>query len=372
MQKNAAVSSRVHGGRWTEFAGRFMIPLIDPKTEYVDLNTATPPLSEPRCLVGDIGGTHVRFGISAADGRVDRVRVLRCAEFSGPVEALHHYQQLEGLRLPRIACFGIANPVTGDDVAMTNHHWHFSVDALRRAFGLQRLLLVNDFTALALSLPLLRLDQRHVLGGGAALAGQAIGLIGPGTGLGVSGLVPVAHGYVPLQSEGGHVTLAARTRREAELLDGFRQRYDHVSAERVLSGPGLVVLHDVVRAIERQPPAPLSSAEISARAIANACPYCVEALHHFCALLGTVAGDLALTIGARGGVYLGGGIIPQLGDFFAHSAFRQRFEDKGRFSAYLARVPTFVIDAPYAALSGAAAALKSPVRVGFDAVEQAQ
>lgn len=177
---------------------------------------------------------------------------------------------------------------------------------------------------------------------------------------------------MPLQGEGGHVTLAARNRREADIIAWFRQHGEHVSAERVLSGPGLVALHDAVRALSGQPASSLPGNQISARAIANTCPYCTEALHLFCALLGTVAGDLALTLGARGGIYLGGGIIPQLGDFFARSAFRQRFEDKGRFSAYLAQIPTFIIDAPYAALSGATAALKSPLCIGYESAERAQ
>ncbi len=323
-------------------------------------------------LVGDIGGTHARFAIAAENGRVDHVQVLQCAQFADPEQAIRHYLQLTGLPLPSSAAFGIANPVTGDDMMMTNHHWRFSAAALRAALGLQRLLLVNDFTALALALPLLQAHQRHAVGGGRIVAGAAIGVLGPGTGLGVSGLVAAAEHYVPLQGEGGHVTLAARNRREADVIDCLRQDDQHVSAERVLSGPGLVSLHDAVRALAGQQKASLRSTEISARAIANSCPYCSEALHLFCALLGTVAADLALTLGARGGIYLGGGIIAQLGEFFVRSAFRQRFEDKGRFSAYLAQIPTFIIDAPYAALSGAAVALESPLCIGYQSTERAQ
>lgn len=322
--------------------------------------------------MGDIGGTHARFGIADEQGRVERVRVFRCEAFSGPDEAIREYLQLEKVSLPLIAAFGIANPVADDQVVMTNHRWRFSIEALRRSLGLKRLLLVNDFTALALSVPLLGFDQRHALGRGEALPGQAIGVIGPGTGLGVSGLLPTAQGYVPLQGEGGHVTLPARNHREAALIDWLGRQYPHVSAERVLSGPGLVALHDAVRALAGEAPVPLTSAEISARASANTCTLCVETLHHFCAMLGTVASDLALTLGARGGVYLGGGILPHIESFFVRSGFRQRFEDKGRFSAYLARIPTFVIKAPFAALSGAAIALNQPTRIGYEAAEQAQ
>lgn len=323
-------------------------------------------------LVGDIGGTHARFAIADANGRLDHVRVLRCAQFADPEQAIRHYLALTGLALPSTAAFGIANPVSGDAVVMTNHHWRFSVAALRAAIGLQRLLLLNDFTALALALPLLQVHERHAVGGGQIVTGAAIGVLGPGTGLGVSGLVAAAGHYVPLQGEGGHVTLAARNRREADVIDCLRQHDEHVSAERVLSGPGLIILHDALRAMAGQPAASLPSTEISARAIASTCPYCMEALHLFCALLGTVAADLALTLGARGGVYLGGGILGQLGRFFTRSAFRQRFEDKGRFSAYLAQIPTFIIDAPYAALSGAAIALESPLCIGYESTERAQ
>ena len=323
-------------------------------------------------LVGDIGGTHARFAIADANGRLDHVRVLRCAQFTDPEQAIRHYLALTGLALPSAAAFGVANPVSGDEVVMTNHHWRFSAAALRAALGLQRLLLLNDFTALALALPLLQVHERHAVGGGQIVTGAAIGVLGPGTGLGVSGLVAAAGHYVPLQGEGGHVTLAARNRREADVIDCLRQHDEHVSAERVLSGPGLIILHDALRAMAGQPAASLPSTEISARAIASTCPYCMEALHLFCALLGTVAADLALTLGARGGVYLGGGILGQLGRFFTRSAFRQRFEDKGRFSAYLAQIPTFIIDAPYAALSGAAIALESPLCIGYESTERAQ
>ncbi|ENO84502.1 glucokinase [Thauera linaloolentis] len=337
----------------------------------LDTVRQTPPAAQAR-LVGDIGGTHARFGIADGAGAVGAILVLPCSAFDGPAGAIRHYLGQLSVPCPRTAAFGIANPVTGDDVAMTNHPWRFSADALRRSLGLERLLLLNDFTALALSLPLLRPEERHPVGGGSALDGHAIGLIGPGTGLGVSGLVAAGGDHVPLQSEGGHVTLAARDHREAALIDWFRRHHGHVSAERVLSGPGLASLHDAVRALAGQRAMPLPGAEVSARAMSGACPYCAEALHHFCAMLGTVTADLALTLGARGGVYLGGGIIPQLGGFFARSAFRRRFEDKGRFSGYLASIPTFVIATPYAALRGAAAALANPIRVGHEAAEGAQ
>lgn len=319
-------------------------------------------------LVGDIGGTNARFAIVTAPGaQPTHIRVLPCAGYAGPAEAIRDYLRLEGLEPPPVAAFGIANPVTGDHVAMTNHHWAFSVEGLRAELDLARLLLINDFTALALSLQQLGSTEREQLGGGEPVAAHTIGLIGAGTGLGISGLVPCGAGYVPLEGEGGHVTLAASNAREANIIAVLAERYGHVSAERALSGPGLVALHDAIRRLEDESPLALDSAEISARGLAGSCPFCVETLHTFCALLGSVAGDLALTLGARGGVYVGGGIVPRLGGFFAASAFRARFEAKGRFAAYLAPIPTYVIHAPYAALLGAAQALEMPLAVGCDA-----
>lgn len=326
-------------------------------------------LREPvACLVGDVGGTNARFAIVPEAGcQPIHVRTLPCADHPDIEQAIRAYLSLEGLSMPSVAAIGIANPITGDQVSMTNHHWAFSVEGLRAALGLDRLLLINDFTALAMSLPQLLPTERTQVGGGSPLAGHAIGLLGAGTGLGISGLIPCSEHHVPLSGEGGHITMPAFNAREAEILAVLGERYGHVSAERILSGPGLVALHDAIVRLAGEPERELTSAEISSRGLAGTCPLCVDTLHTFCAMLGTVAGDLALTLGARGGVYVGGGIVPRLGGFFGASAFRQRFEQKGRFAAYLANIPTYVIVAPYPALLGAARALESPLSMGCDA-----
>lgn len=319
------------------------------------------PLDPYPRLLGDIGGTYARFAIATEPGaRPGRVRTLVCADYAGPEQAIRAYLDLECVELPAVAAFGIANPITGDLVAMTNHQWRFSIEALRCGLGLERLLLINDFTALALALPLLQPSEVEQVGAGAPQPDQPIGLIGAGTGLGVSGLLPGPGGHVPLTGEGGHVSLPATNDREASLIALLAQRYGHVSAERVLSGPGLVALHDAIRQLDGAPPETLASAEISRRGLAASCPHCVDTLSCFCAMLGTVAGNLALTLGAHGGVYVGGGIVPRLGHFFSESAFRQRFESKGRFSAYLGRIPTYVIHASNPALLGASRALDLP------------
>lgn len=331
------------------------------------------PLPEPAPyprLVADIGGTHVRFALIDRPGAEMRaLRTLRCADFAGPLGALQAWLADTGATLPAVAAFGIATPVAGDEVVMTNHPWRFSVEALRSALGLQRLMVVNDFSALALALPGLAqvAGACERIGGGEAQPDAAIGLLGAGTGLGVSGLIPAAGGRVPLQGEGGHVSLPASTPREAQMVARLAARYGHVSAERVLSGPGLVALYEALCELDGVPAEPLSAEAVSARGLGGSCRHCVEALSMFCALLGTVAGDLALTLGARGGIYIGGGIVPRLGTFFAASAFRARFEAKGRYQPYLARIATWVIRAPQAALSGACAALDACIPLGHTA-----
>ena len=185
----------------------------------------------------------------------------------------------------------------------------------------------------------------------------AIAVIGPGSGLGMSALVPTRDGWIVLPGEGGHATMAPGDTRESQVLDRMRQRYDHVSAERVLSGPGLVNLYNVLCEIEGVKAAPFQPAQITDPRIAQEDPRCAEAVAMFCAMLGTVAGNLALTLGARGGLYIAGGIVPKLGAAFAGSGFRTRFEAKGRLRAYLAEIPSFVITHPVPAFLGAVSVL---------------
>lgn len=311
-------------------------------------------------LLADVGGTNARFAWLAADGApIGQVQVLPCAQHASLADAVRHYLTLEGLPPPRSMAMGIATPVVGDLVRMTNHHWSFSQQALQAELGLDLLLVLNDFTALALALPSLPASQLRQIGGGAPLADRPKALLGPGTGLGVSGLVPAPSGWIPLAGEGGHITLAAHDDREEALIRHLRQRYGHVSAERALCGAGLVALYEAVCSVDGREADTLLPSDVSARCLAGTDTACAEALSHFCALLGSVAGDLALTLGAHGGVYIGGGIAPRLGDYLATSRLRERFEDKGRFQTYLASIPLLVIDASISpALDGAARALQ--------------
>jgi glucokinase len=311
-------------------------------------------------LIADLGATNARFAL-VEGGRVVHARVLRCADYPSLVTAAGAYLDLvEPARPPRRAAIAIACPVVGDTVSMTNHAWSFSISELREQLALDRLEVVNDFTAQALAVLHLAPGDRTQVGGGAAEAGHPIGVIGPGTGLGVSGLIPSRERWTPLAAEGGHVTMAAVTEREAEVLRRLRLRFAHVSAERVLSGMGLANLHETLAAIDGQDVPAREPGEVTEAALGRSDPVCVEAVEMFCAMLGTVAGNLALTLGALGGVFIAGGIVPRLGTFFAASPFRERFESKGRFRAYLSAIPTYVVTHPMPAFLG----LKSVLEEG--------
>ncbi|WP_342133293.1 glucokinase [Hydrogenophaga sp. OTU3427] len=315
---------------------------------------------QPR-LLADIGGTNARFAWQAhAGAAIEDQITLPCANYPTVEAAVRDYLGRIRREPPQVCGMAIANPVVGDQVRMTNHHWSFSISALREALGWRRLEVLNDFTALALALPHLGADELHMIGGGAALPGAAIGLLGPGTGLGVSGLLPDGRGgWVPLQGEGGHVSLAPVGAREQWVVRALHERHGHASAERAVSGMGLVAIHHALcQADGVKPPEPWSAADVTAAALAGGDTRCQEALSMMCAFLGSVAGNLALTLGAKGGIYIGGGIVPRLGAWFARSPFRERFEAKGRFQPYLAEIPTWVIQSQHPpALRGAAEAL---------------
>ena len=317
--------------------------------------------SYPR-LLGDVGGTNARWAWQARAGAApERVRTLACKDFHVVDACIAQYLLDESLPAPRHAAFGIATAVTGDAVQMTNHPWRFSIAGLRASLGLERLLVLNDFEALAQAVPSLGAGDLRPVGSGVAVVGASMAVLGAGTGLGVSGLVADGRGgWSPIVGEGGHVTLAAGNAREASLLAVLRERFGHVSAERALSGPGLVNLYEAVCVLDGEAVESLAPADVLARALGEAsarCVQCEEALATFAALLGSVAGNLALTLGARGGVYIGGGIVPRLGAQFDALPFRARFEDKGRFRSYLAAIPSWVITAEAPALLGAARAL---------------
>jgi glucokinase len=305
-------------------------------------------------LLADVGGTNARFALETAPLRFQAVAVLACADYQSLGDAMQAY--MAGVAAQHTgpilhAAIAIANPVDGDAVSMTNHHWSFSTSELREQLGFDTLVVVNDFTALAMALPYLAPEQRIQVGGGVQQGGRTIGLVGPGTGLGVSGIVPAGGRWVALASEGGHASFAPGDEFEDDILRQMRQQFGHVSAERLLSGPGLELIYRCLSGQTRY------AADITRGALDDSCADCVRSVDVFCAVLGSVAGNVALTLGATGGVYIGGGIVPRLGELFVRSPFRARFEAKGRLSAYVARIPTYLITEQYPAFLGASAIL---------------
>ena len=314
-------------------------------------------MSTPLALIADIGGTHARFALVRPGEAPSDAIVMRCADYAGPAEAASAYLASisspgEVVKTPQRAAFAVASPIVGDRVDLINSPWRFSITDVREKLGLERLEVINDFTAVALSVPYLEPADLMCLG---AALGAPIGVLGPGTGLGVSALVAGPDGrWIALAAEGGHVTMAATDDREAALLSSLRHRFGHVSAERVLSGPGLVNLYEAVAAVSGQPAVYSTPDVISQRALDGSCPLCREALDTFFGMMGTVAGNLALTLGARGGIFVAGGVLPRMKDSFAASAFRRRFEAKGRFQAYLAEIPCALVIHPQPAFAGLA------------------
>jgi len=310
-------------------------------------------------LLGDIGGTHARWAWQAHAGApLQDQASLPCAANASLLESAASYLAASRHDRPVAAGIGVAAPVAGDRVNMTNGSWSFSIAELERALGLERCLVINDFMALAMSLTELGPSDLRPIGDAVPARGAPIALLGPGTGLGVSGWLPKANnGWFALSGEGGHVTLAAADDHEAEVLSRLRRRFGHVSAERALSGSGLVNLHEALCERAGVVAQPLTPTEVSAAALAGTDPRCIEAARLFASFLGNIAGNLALTLGARGGVYIGGGVVPHLGLAFDVSIFRRRFEDKGRFAAYLRSVPVWLITADAPALIGASRAL---------------
>jgi len=318
-----------------------------------DREGASPMELGPK-LIADIGGTNARFAI-AREGRVEALRVLATADFPTVQDAARAFLAgVPDIGAVRRGAFDVAGPVGSDRVQLTNSHWSFSVGQVRAELGFDDLKVVNDFAAGALGIPHLRASDAVQIGGGVRVRHGPIGVIGPGTGLGVGSLVHSPQGWVVIPGEGGHATMAAATDAEARILDLLRERYGHVSAERVLSGQGIENLHEAVRALTGRPGPRLPASAITQAALAGADPHCVQALELFCAMLGTVAGNLALTMGASGGVYLIGGILPRFPAYLAASGFRVRFEDKGRLSDFMRPIPTYLVMHDYPALLGLA------------------
>lgn len=305
-------------------------------------------------LIADVGGTNARFAL-ARHGRYSNMRSVEDGQYNSLHDAITDYltvlPEQERSGLP--AAIAIAAPIRGDQITMTNKTWSFSIEELKQSLNLASLTVVNDFAATAQAIPYLAESEKYVVGRPTSGKGN-IGIVGPGTGLGMSSLIPHGAEWVLVPGEGGHTTLAASTEEEFAIVRILRKRWTHVSAERVLSGAGLVNLYEALCSIDGIEPLMLTPADVTRYALHGSDKNCIKAFEYFCGFLGSVAGDLALTIGAFGGIYIAGGILLRFKEAFATSTFRQRFESKGRFSEMLERIPTYLILNESPALTGLA------------------
>lgn len=310
-------------------------------------------------LIADIGGTNARFALADAEGYRDEL-VLKIEDYQGPVEAVEAYlSRVNPSVRPDRAAFAVAGPVKGDRFEAVNLPWKFSCRDAAQTLKFSRLDLFNDFQAIAMAVPHLKPQDLRQIGEGAPQPQSPIGVIGPGTGLGVASLFWNGQRYQAVPGEGGHVTMSAVTQREFDIFRTLHYKYRHVSAERVCSGKGLVNIYNAIRILEgRGDELPERTAEeISTLAVEKKCEVCEECLDLMIGFLGHAAGNLALTLGAHGGIYIAGGIVKKLGEYFYTSRFRKEFLAKGRLREYLGSIPTFVIQHPYPAFVGLQATL---------------
>lgn len=327
------------------------------------MNAAAP------ALLADIGGTNARFALADAQAamplRSDSIRDYRVRDFDSLAAAAQRYLSDIGASAQR-AFFAVAGRVDGDSVRMTNHHWHVSLQQTQTQLGLDALRVINDFYALAMGVPLLGPESLVTIGPeGTRDSGRCDkvwAVLGPGTGLGWAALMQFGDHYHVLETEGGHIGFAPRSEEESALLAQLHARFVRVSNERLVCGAGLCNIHQALAALAGEPAAQLSPEQISSAARDGSDPLCVKTLETFVRVFGAVAGDAVLGFGAWDGVYLAGGLVPHLLPWLQGPAFRERFEDKGRFHSALRRVPTTAIIHPQPGLLGAAAVAQRHLR----------
>ncbi|MCO7516609.1 glucokinase [Pseudomonas guariconensis] len=314
-------------------------------------------------LVGDIGGTNARFALWR-DNRLHAVQVLATADYTRPEQAIEAYLAEQGIGRGALAavCLAVAGPVDGDEFRFTNNHWRLSRRAFCQALQVERLLLLNDFSAMALGMTRLQDGEyRQVCPGEADPARPAL-VIGPGTGLGVGTLLRLdEQRWLALPGEGGHVDLPVGNTREAAIHQQIHRQIGHVSAETVLSGGGLVRLYQAICALDGDTPRHKTPAQITDAALGGE-PRAMAVIEQFCRFLGRVAGNNVLTLGARGGVYIVGGVIPRFAELFLHSGFAASFADKGCMSGYFEGLPVWLVTAEFSGLLGAGVALQQALQ----------
>jgi glucokinase len=309
-------------------------------------------------LVGDVGGTNARLALcNLKNGEIGCVKTYSGLDYPSLEAVVQVYLKERNMNISA-GCVAIACPITGDWVAMTNHTWAFSIAEMKRNLGFTHLEIINDFTAASMAIPMLKPEHLIQFGGDKPLEGKPVAVYGAGTGLGVAHLVHVDRRWISLPGEGGHADFAPNSEEEDIILEQLRSEFGHVSAERVLSGPGLVNLYRAIVKSDNRQPEDLQPKEITERALDGSSTDCRRALSLFCVIMGRFGGNLALTLGTAGGVYIAGGIVPRFLEFFKASGFRGGFEDKGRLRRFVEDIPVYLITHEQPGLLGAGAHLR--------------
>lgn len=316
-------------------------------------------MNKPFAIYADIGGTNSRIAMQMTESSAyEQVKIYPSVNFNEPSEVILQYLSDQNLDKPKHIAIAIACPITDDALKMANLHWTFSITETKKKIGVNSLYFINDFEALVLSLPHLMPDEQIKIGQGEAVMNGAMTLIGPGTGVGVASLIHTGSRYQALPCEGGHVLYPPQDLEEIEIVKVIMQEHHIVSVEHLLSGGrGISNLIKAVAIVHGQPVPIWTPKELFEQCLIHKDKLAVEILSRYCAILGNVAGNLALTIGSRGGIYIGGGLVPRLGDFFIHSRFRECFENKDLAGYYVKTMPTIMVTAKYPALLGAQCAL---------------
>ncbi len=315
-----------------------------------------PALSRP-VLIADIGATNARFAMVKGAGEIVNIVYLATSDFETVDDAIEQYLKDSGSigSRPNQAVLAVPGPVSDDLIKLTNNKWLFSKTALKKQFGWDHINIINDFTAMSFALPNLNETDLELIGGKPKPIGkETLGVLGPGSGLGVGGLMHDGHGeWVDFAfSEGGHITMAATTEEEEDMLHYLRKEFTHASAEECLSGPGLVNLYTYFATRNGGTAENLEPEEISVRALGNQCPHCRAATKMFSELLGTMASTVALMLGATGGIYIAGGIVKRMEKAFDKNAFRKRFERNVKMKDFLIDIPTYMITSRHSAFLG--------------------
>ena len=316
-------------------------------------------MTKKTLLIGDIGGTNARFALAGPEyTSFDKVLNLKCADFSSADDAIHYYLNNFSISKPDIICLAAAGPIISNRIQVTNNHWNLNIESLKKDFNIKKVQLLNDFEAAAYSIPQLKEDDLQSLGLLKSTNLNTdkfnVAIIGAGTGFGVSGLVCLENALIPIVGEGGHIGFAPKSHIQLEILNVLKNSYERVIVERLVSGPGIENIYSSLALIYDNKKKGLSAKEIFQKAQDKSDRYAIESVDIFFEILGQLAGDIALCMGARNGVYLAGGIAQRYPELLMKSEFRNAFESKGRQQSYMERIPTILVTHDNPGLLGAA------------------